>query len=210
MIRKEIRDYVQCNVDDALTRLFYASKENDFKETNRASVYLCTYKNKLVVLISKENFRSNFETCVELHCPGLTSKSKDEHLESILKTLPRCYKERIRHVIQEYDFKDEKQKRDWLYQFVTHKFALKAQDYFDNFLTDYLNNVRECKEYQQIVDIIVRKLQLCNDYAGEFETCTLIGDVIRSMGLNLTFDEINEITEQIYCSNVLENVRFKK
>lgn len=208
MIRKEIRDYVQRNVDNAITQLFYASKENGFKETNRARVYLCTYKNKLVVLISKKKFKNNFETCIELHCPGLTSKSKDKHLESILKLLPNACKERIRFNIKKYDFKDERQKRDWLYQFITRNFALKVQDYFDNFLSSYLNEVRNCKEYRQLVDIISRKLQLCNDYVGEFETCTLIGDVIRSMSLNLTFEEINEITEQIYRSNVLENARF--
>lgn len=207
-MNKKTVEYVQRTVDDALTRLFYDAKSNDFDKPHYSSVYLCTYKNKLVVLLSKAEFKSNFQSCIELRCPGLTDKSMKFHLENILKKIPRASKELISYKMRKVKFYSEKQAMLWLYQYVTRNFALKCQDYFDNFLSEYLSKVKECKEYRQIVDIIARKIQLSEDYAGEFETCTLIGDVIRSLGLDLSFEEVEEISEAIYCSNVLENARF--
>lgn len=207
-MNKKTVEYVQRTVDDALTRLFYDAKSNDFDKPHYSSVYLCTYKNKLVVLLSKAEFRSHFQSCIELHCPGLTDKSMKFHLENILKVIPRVTKEQISRKMKKFKFCSDEHAVLWLYQYVTRNFALKCQDYFDNFLATYLNKVKNCKEYKQIVDIVARKIQLSEDYAGEFETCTLIGDVIRSLGLDLTFEEVNEISEAIYCSNVLENARF--
>ena len=128
---------------------------------------------------------------------------------NILKKIPREAKEQISRKMQKFKFCSDEHATRWLYQYVTRNFALKCQDYFDNFLAEYLSKVKNCKEYRQIVDIIARKIQLSEDYAGELETCTLIGDVIRSLGFDLTFEEVDEITEAIYCSNVLENARFK-
>ena len=208
-MNKKTVEYVQRTVDDALTRLFYDAKLNDFDKPHYSSVYLCTYKNKLVVLLSKSEFRNHFQSCIELHCPGLTDKSMKFHLENILKKIPRAAKEQISYKMSKFKFCSNEHATRWLYQYVTRNFALKCQDYFDNFLTEYLIKVKHSKEYQQIVDIIARKIQLSEDYADELETCSLIGDVIRSLGLDLTFEEVDEITEAIYCSNVLENARFK-
>ena len=97
-MNKKTVEYVQRTVDDALTRLFYDAKSNDFDKRYYSSVYLCTYKNKLVILLSKAEFRSNFQSCIELHCPGLTDKSMKFHLENILKKIPRVAKEQISYV----------------------------------------------------------------------------------------------------------------
>ena len=207
-MNKKTVEYVQRTVDDALTRLFYDAKSNDFDKCHYSSVYLCTYKNKLVVLLSKAEFKSHFQSCIELHCPGLTDKSMKFHLENILKKIPRATKEQISYKIRKLKFCSKEDAILWLYQYITRNFALKCQDYFDNFLIECLSKVKNSKEYRQIVDIVARKIRLNEDYAGEFETCTLIGDVIHSLGLNLTFEEVNEITEAIYRSNVLENARF--
>lgn len=207
-MNKKTVEYVQRTVDDALTRLFYDAKLNNFDKRHYSSVYLCTYKNKLVVLLSKSKFKSNFQLCIELHCPGLTDKSMKFHLENILKKIPRAAKEQISHEMSKFKFCSKEDEIIWLYQYITRNFALKCQDYFDNFLTDFLIKIKNSKEYQRIVDIIARRIQRNEDYVSDFETCTLIGDVIRSLGFDLTFEEINEITEAIYCSNVLENARF--
>lgn len=199
----ETINYVRQHLDDALTRIFYDDKANDFNDSSRTSVYICTYKNKLVTLVSNKEFKSNFKTCIELRSPIL-HVSKKEHVDGIFRVL----NSRQLSILERCTESKREVSIDYLYNFFIKNFSLKCQDYFDNFLTNKLHEIHQSKEFNDLVNILARKLTFANDYADEFETSVLIGDVIRSIGLVLSLDEINEITDRIFTSNVLSNRRF--